>query len=238
MKYILICAAGFAYPISILIDCSIYNLRFLLVAKEGVKYWLSILTVYQYSARFFMLIFIPTTAYITEQFQSYQTTFSILFIAHIGVTILLGISVRFFKLTSIIGLQLIKIISLRSQKNSFQEAFFVPIQLNSPLSFKQENAKKLFISSLASQFMISLSMTLIFVLNFINRDSILFYNSLMQALNMFASILLFLFIDPIVMKSFERKYEGQNNLKILYYSRILAHSLSVLFFTFLYLQFI
>lgn len=233
-KQLLIIAAAIAYPLSIFIDCSIYNLRFLLIGKQGVKYWLSMLTIYQYIARFFMLIFVPTTAYLTESFQSLETTSTVLVTAHFGVIIILTLSIRFFKSTSMLSLFIVQKLSINSSKDNVNEAFLSPINIVDPINFKEKKAINLFVSSLTSQFLVSISMTLIFILNFLHRDSILFYNSLMQALNMCASIILFIYIDPIVMSSFDKEYKGQNNIKIIYYSRILAHSISFLFFSFVY----
>ena len=234
LRIILITAAAISYPLSIFIDVSVYNLRFLLIGKKGVKYWLSQLTVYQYIARFFMLIFIPITAYITESFQSLETTSAILITAHFGVIIILGLSINFFKSTSKLCLFFVQKLNFNKNTNSLSDAFLLPIGLIESFNLLKPDSIKLFLSSLISQFLISISMTVIFILNFIYRDSILFFNSLTQGLNMFASIILFLYIDPKVMQSFDREYGGQNNLKIIYYSRMIAHLISLLFFLVLY----
>ena len=68
-------------------------------------------------------------------------------------------------------------------------------------------------------------MTYIYVVSFYFRDIILTLNSFTQILNMIAISLLLIVIDPRVMSSFDRKGGGEDQIKVIYLSRTLAHIL-------------
>ena len=211
------------YPISMLFDISVYNLKFILKKESNFKYWMSIIQVFQYFARIFMVIFIPAMSYLTEVYKDYNLVFNISISIHFISALLIAFSLILFSKVNQVNLFLVKRINFFTGKQNISEGFKAKgLSNNFPSNIF---ARKLFFTSFISHFFVAISMTYIYVVSFYFRDLILTLNSFTQILNMIAIALLLIVVDPRVMVSFDRKGGGDDEIKVIYISRILAHLL-------------
>ena len=59
MIFLISILAAFSYATSIFVDVSVYHLKYYIQDSKNVRFNLSLINIYQYSARAFVLIFIP-----------------------------------------------------------------------------------------------------------------------------------------------------------------------------------
>jgi len=216
--FILIC-----YPLSMFFDIGVYNLKFILKKESNFRYWMSIIQVFQYFARIFMVIFIPAMSYLTEVYKDSNLIFNISISVHFISALLITFSLILFSKVNQVNLFLVKIINSFTGKENISDGFKAK-----ELSNKFPSnifTRKLFITSFISHFFVAISMTYIYVVSFYFRDLILTLNSFTQILNMIAIAILLIVVDPRVMVSFDKKGGGEVQLKVIYISRVLAHLL-------------
>ena len=75
--------ASLAYAISIFIDLSSYFTKYYIQDKQNIRYLLSLINIYQYSARAFVLIFTPIAAYYTETVKDIDLVWLMILLCHI-----------------------------------------------------------------------------------------------------------------------------------------------------------
>jgi len=230
MELILIVFVLICYPVSMFFDISVYNLKFILRKESNFRYWMSTIQVFQYCARVSMVIFIPAMSYLTETYNDFDLIFNITVIIHFIAAIIILLSLFFFTGVNQINLFIIKIINRFTGNENISDGFELKkISYGLPTKIFK---RKLFITSIISHFFIAISMTYIYVVSFYFRDFILTLNSFTQILNMVAMSLLLIVIDPRVMSSFDRKGGGEDQIKVIYFSRTLSHLLAgIIFFT-------
>ena len=225
-----------AYPFSIFFDTSVYNLKYLLNRHSEVRYWMSTIQVFQYSARIFMVIFIPGISLLTELNSNFNQIYIITILIHIITAVILLLSFFSFKKINKINIFLISIINFFTGKKNVSEGF---IDREGVLSFSLSFLKrKLFFASYISHLLVATSMTYIYIFSFYFNDRILTLNSITQIINMVAISILLVAVDPRIMSSFDKENGGVEEIKVIYASRILAHiSIAIVFyFTGLYLN--
>ena len=81
--------APLMYAVSIYIDVFTYHLKFNLHDNKNFRYLFSLINVFQYSARGFILIFAPIMAYYTESVKDKDLIWLMTLLAHIFVILLL-----------------------------------------------------------------------------------------------------------------------------------------------------
>jgi hypothetical protein len=220
MIYIL---AAFSYAISIFIDISVYHLKYYINDNKNVRYLLSLINIFQYSARAFVLIFIPIMAFITESIKDKNLVWNITFLAHFFVIILL-IPLFFRKFSSYLSIKVIEILNfifgkskkININKSQIQNSFLVEKSL-----FNLENIF-FFIVTFIAGFLFSISITFLYFLSFSFPQKALMLSSFTQIINMFGSLILILFIDPKIMSSIDNE-KGYNEIVLLTISRVSVH---------------
>lgn len=215
--------AAIAYGISIFIDVAVYHLKYHIHDIKNLRYLFSLINIFQYSARAFVLIFVPIMAYYTETVKDPFLVWQITVLAHFFVILLLLflLSKRFSLFFSI---NIIKLLNRFFGKNK-------TIDLNVKYNGNNFNLikSKTFLSKLMfsfnifiSGFMFSVGITFLYYLSFAYPQKALTLVSISQIINMFGSLILILLIDPKIMTSIDHG-EGREEIKILTNSRIFVH---------------
>lgn len=220
MIYIL---AAFSYAISIFIDISVYHLKYYINDNKNVRYLLSLINIFQYSARAFVLMFIPVMAFITESIKDKNLVWNITLLAHFFVIILL-IPLFFRKFSSYLSIKVIEILNfifgkskkININKSQIQNSFLMEKSL-----FNLENTF-FFIITFIAGFLFSISITFLYFLSFSFPQKALMLSSFTQIINMFGSLILILFIDPKIMSSIDEE-KGYNEIELLTISRVSVH---------------
>jgi hypothetical protein len=215
--------AAIAYGFSIFIDVAVYHLKFHVHDIKNLRYLFSLINVFQFSARAFVLIFIPMMAYYTETVKDMDLVWQITLYSHVFVILLLFLllSKNFsykFSIATIILLNRIlgknrKIDLIKNVKNEKLED--AP---KGSLISKMLFSTSIFISG----FFFSVGITFVYYLSFWYPQKSLTLVSYSQIINMVGSLLLILFIDPKIMSSIDIG-EGQKEITILTINRIFVH---------------
>lgn len=215
--------ASIAYAISIFIDVSSYHIKFYVHDNNNVRYLLSLINIFQYTARAFVLVFVPIIAYYTETVKDKQLVWYIILLAHAFVVFLLLplFSSRFASLFSKIVIVILNFCFGRSKEINLK-------QIKAPEKLVKSNKRMFgtylifFTSSYVAGFLFSASITFLYYLSFSYPDKALTLSSYTQIINVFGSLMFVLFIDPKIMSSIDKE-EGYNEIKILTISRVLVH---------------
>jgi hypothetical protein len=215
--------AAISYGFSIFIDVAVYHLKFHVHDIKNLRYLFSLINVFQFSARAFVLIFIPMMAYYTETVKDMDLVWQITLYSHVFVILLLFLllSKNFsykFSIATIILLNRIlgknrKIDLIKNVKNEKLED--AP---KGSLISKMLFSTSIFISG----FFFSVGITFVYYLSFWYPQKSLTLVSYSQIINMVGSLLLILFIDPKIMSSIDIG-EGQKEITILTINRIFVH---------------
>lgn len=220
MIYIL---AAFSYAISIFIDISVYHLKYYINDNKNVRYLLSLINIFQYSARAFVLMFIPVMAFITESIKDKNLVWNITLLAHFFVIILL-IPLFFRKFSSHLSIKVIEILNFifgKSKKININKSQIKNSFLMEKSLFNLENTF-FFIITFIAGFLFSISITFLYFLSFSFPQKALMLSSFTQIINMFGSLILILFIDPKIMSSIDEE-KGYNEIELLTISRVSVH---------------
>ena len=81
--------AAISYAISIFIDVSVYHLKYRIQDNRNIRYLLSLINIFQYSARAFVLLFMPVMAFVTESLKDKLLVWNITFLSHFLVVVFL-----------------------------------------------------------------------------------------------------------------------------------------------------
>lgn len=216
--------ASFAYAISIFIDVFAYHLKFNIHDNKNVRYLFSLINIFQFSARAFVLIFVPIMAYYTETIKDKMMVWEITLLSHIFVIfVLLPLySNRFSYFFSKKIIQVLNIFFGKSKQinylniNDIEKENF-PIETNIKLN------KTLFMTyCYVSGFLFSFSITFLYYLSFSYPQKALTLTSYSQILNMFGVMILVLLIDPKIMSAIDNG-RGHQEIKLITTARILVH---------------
>lgn len=224
--------ASFAYAMSIFIDVFTYHLKFNIHDNKNVRYLFSLINIFQFSARAFVLIFVPIMAYYTETIKNKEIIWEITLLSHVFVVLLLLplYSNKFSYFLSKKIIQILNVIFGKSKQINY-------VRIDDLVSDNNINGGKaglnkyLFFSfTYMSGFLFSFSITFLYYLSFSYPQKALTLTSYSQILNMFGVLLLVLLIDPKIMSAID-KGEGHHEIKLLTTSRIFVHlSLILLLF--------
>lgn len=233
IKEYLIYLAPLMYAISIYVDIVTYHLKFNLHDGKNYRYLFSLINVFQYTARGFVLIFVPIMAYYTENLKDKDLIWMATLLSHILVVLLLlplfNRNHSLFLSKFIIG-NLNKILG----KSEYKKSFFVQINpthnAKEPIRIKSDIA--FFAISYIAFTIFSFSMTFLYYIVFYFPSNVLMLSSYSQILNTFGAISILLFIDPRFMAAIDNS-KGLKQLNILTTSRIVAHCTLILVLIFL-----
>jgi hypothetical protein len=216
--------ASISYAISIFIDVFSYHLKVNLHDNKNVRYLLSMINIFQYSARAFVLIYVPFMAYYTETIRDKDIVWQITLLSHIFVIILLIplFSGIFSKVLSIKIFNILNIFFGKSIKTEFNRPFEDKNHSTATNDISiLEKFKFIFLTYIAG-FLFSFSITFLYYLSFSYSQKALTLSSYSQILNMVGSLILVLLIDPKFMILVD-KGRGFTEVKLLTMSRILVH---------------
>jgi hypothetical protein len=216
--------ASIAYAISIFIDIFAYHLKFNIHDNKNVRYLFSLINIFQFSARAFVLIFVPIMAYYTETVKDRIVVWEITILAHIFVVLVL-LPLYSNKFSYFFSKKIIEILNIVFGNS--KQINYVKIDEIELDDFDSDINKKFskfffFVYSFSSGFLFSISITFLYFLSFYYPQKALTLTSYSQILNMVGVLLLVLLIDPKIMSSID-KGRGHQEIKLLTTSRILVH---------------
>jgi hypothetical protein len=220
--------AAISYGFSIFIDVAVYHLKFHVHDVKNLRYLFSLINVFQFSARAFVLIFIPIMAYYTESVKDIDLVWYITLYSHIFVILLLIplLNKKFSHKFSVFSILILHKILGKNKKITLSK-----IQNNPKLENQKQDSflkRLIFTGSIfISGFFFSVGITFIYYLSFWYPEKSLTLVSYSQIINMVGSLLLILFIDPKIMSSIDNG-GGQKEIVILTTNRIFVHITLVL----------
>ena len=220
--------AAIAYAFSIFIDVSVYHFKYYIQDNKNTRHLLSLINIFQYCSRGFILIFAPIMAFVTESVKDKNEVWLITIVAHFLVILFL-LPLYSYRFTSSFSIVVIEILNRFFGKSK-------PVQLEKIRKHSREinlfsKNWVLFASNYIAGFLFSISITFLYYVSFSFPQKALILSSMTQLINMFGSIILILFIDPRIMGAIDDG-AGYKEIKILTTSRILVHITLVLILIF------
>lgn len=221
--------AAIAYAFSIFIDVSVYHFKYYIQDNKNTRHLLSLINIFQYCSRGFILIFAPIMAFVTESVKDKEEVWFITILAHFLVILFL-LPLYSYRFTSSFSIVVIEILNRFFGKSK-------PVQLEKIRKHSGEvnlfsKNWVLFASNYIAGFLFSISITFLYYVSFSFPQKALILSSMTQLINMFGSIILILFIDPRIMGAIDDG-AGYKEIKILTTSRILVHITLVLILIFI-----
>ena len=221
--------AAIAYAFSIFIDVSVYHFKYYIQDNKNTRHLLSLINIFQYCSRGFILIFAPIMAFVTESVKDKNEVWLITIVAHFLVILFL-LPLYSYRFTSSFSILVIEVLNRFFGKSK-------PVQLEKIRKHSREVTLfsknwVLFASNYIAGFLFSISITFLYYVSFSFPQKALILSSMTQLINMFGSIILILFIDPRIMGAIDDG-AGYKEIKILTTSRILVHITLVLILIFI-----
>lgn len=221
--------AAIAYAFSIFIDVSVYHFKYYIQDNKNTRHLLSLINIFQYCSRGFILIFAPIMAFVTESVKDKNEVWLITIVAHFLVILFL-LPLYSYRFTSSFSIVVIEVLNRFFGKSK-------PVQLEKIRKHSREvnlfsKNWVLFASNYIAGFLFSISITFLYYVSFSFPQKALILSSMTQLINMFGSIILILFIDPRIMGAIDDG-AGYKEIKILTTSRILVHITLVLILIFI-----
>ncbi|UFH46662.1 DUF2837 family protein [Flavobacterium galactosidilyticum] len=221
--------AAIAYAFSIFIDVSVYHFKYYIQDNKNTRHLLSLINIFQYCSRGFILIFAPIMAFVTESVKDKEEVWFITILAHFLVILFL-LPLYSYRFTSSFSIVVIEVLNRFFGKSK-------PVQLEKIRKHSREvnlfsKNWVLFASNYIAGFLFSISITFLYYVSFSFPQKALILSSMTQLINMFGSIILILFIDPRIMGAIDDG-AGYKEIKILTTSRILVHITLVLILIFI-----
>jgi hypothetical protein len=217
--------AAIAYAFSIFIDVAVYHFKYYIQDDKNIRHLFSMINIFQYSARFFILIFSPIMSYLTESVKDKDEVWIVTLFAHSFVVLFL-LFLYSHRFSSFFSKKVIHILNLIFGKSKPIELIYIAKQKKSPNVFFLSDFY-LFFTSYIAGFLFSFSVTFLYFISFSYPQKALMLSSVTQIINMFGSMLLILFIDPRIMGAIDEG-RGHREIMILTTSRILVHITLVL----------
>ena len=214
--------AAIAYALSIFIDVSVYHFKYYIQDRKNLRHLLSLINIFQYTARGFILIFMPIMAYVTESIKDKNEVWFLTILAHFFVVLFLLplYSHRFISFFSVKVIKILNLIFGKSKAISLEQIGKQSRNVENENSFSD---KAILLSTCyVAGFLFSFSITFLYYISFSYPQKALMLSSMTQIINMFGSLLLILFIDPKIMGLIDDG-GGYKEVRIITTSRILVH---------------
>lgn len=216
--------ASLAYAISIFIDVFTYHIKLNIHDKNNLRYLFSLINIFQYFARAFVLVFVPIMAYYTETVKDKHVVWEITLLSHFFVIIFLLplYSEKFSRALSKKIIIIFNNVFGKSINMNFDDG--AKMEINSIIVDENLKIDKLIILGLTyvSGFMFSFSITFLYYLSFSYPQRALTLTSISQILNMVGVLLLVLLIDPRIMSRIDEG-KGHQEIILLTTSRVFVH---------------
>ena len=216
--------ASISYAMSIFIDLFTYHLKCNIHDSANLRYLFSLINIFQFSARGFVLVFIPIMAYYTETIKNINIIWSTTLYAHVFVVLVLLplFSKRFSVFLSHKIIFILNYFLGKSKEINFAKSKNTTIEVVTTKSKTRLSGFYFFIVAYLAGLFFSFSITFLYYLSFFYPQKALTLTSYSQILNMVGVLLLLLLIDPKLMTAID-KGKGHDELKQLTISRILVH---------------
>lgn len=217
--------AAIAYAFSIFIDVSVYHFKYYIQDNKNIRHLFSMINIFQYSARLFVLIFIPIMAYLTESIKDKNEVWITTLLAH-SLVVLFLLPLYSYRFSSFFSRKVINILNLIFGRSKPMQLVDISKQKQ---SLKEHSLSDFYLFSMSyiAGFLFSVSITFLYFISFSYPQKALMLSSMTQIINMFGSMLLILFIDPRIMGAIDEG-NGHREIIILSTSRILVHITLVL----------
>ncbi len=215
--------AAVSYAVSIFIDVSVYHLKYRIQDNKNIRYLLSLINIFQYSARAFVLLFMPVMAFVTESLKDRALVWNITLLAHFLVVLFL-IPLLFNKFSTNFSIKVVRVLNYifgKSKDINLIQFGQKKSLINEVYGFNLKNISFFTITFIAG-FLFSISITFLYYLSFSFPQKALMLSSFTQIINMFGSLILVLFIDPKIMSNIDQE-EGYCEIILLTISRVLVH---------------
>lgn len=223
----MVIAAAISYAISIFIDVFAYHLKYNIHDNKNLRYIFSLINIFQFSARAFVLIYVPIMAYFTETLKDKSIVWQTTLYSHFFVIIFL-LPLFFPIFSKVFSIKLINSLNVvfgKSRKLNFE--INSEIITSEKFSFFKKDNVLFFILTFLSGFVFSISITFLYYLTFYYPTKALTLTSYSQIINMFGVLILILLVDPKIMSSID-KGKGNTEIKLLTLSRVLVHIILVI----------
>ena len=156
--------ASIAYAFSIFIDVSVYHFKYYIQDDKNTRHLLSLINIFQYCSRGFILIFIPIMAYTTESIKDKNEVWIITLLAHILVIFFL-IPLYFSRFTSGFSIRIIILLN-RFFGNSKPISLEAISQRTKGKIQGFSNNWILFVTNYTAGFLFSISITFLYYVSF------------------------------------------------------------------------
>lgn len=219
--------AAIAYAISIFIDVFVYHLKYQIDVSNDFRYNFSLINIFQYSARLFILIFSPILAYYAEKINDKNLVINTIILSHFFTMIVLFLLIdsRFsLKMASII----LKLLSRLVNKKKIVNLNLVISNIKTDYFFKNKKHIIFVILVFISGFCFSFSVTFTYLFYFYYKNYILLIFSFSQIINMVGSLINILIVDPRLMMKIDNN-NGDYYIKLLTKTRFFVHFIIFLF---------
>ena len=214
--------AAVAYALSIFIDVSVYHFKYYIQDSKNIRHLLSLINIFQYIARGFVLVFMPIMAYVTESIKDKDEVWFLTILAHFFLFLFL-LPLYSHRFTSFFSVKVINILNMifgKSKAISLEQIGKHSRNGGKENSFSDKII--LLITCYIAGFLFSFSITFLYYISFSYPQKALMLSSMTQIINMFGSLLLILFIDPKIMGLIDDG-GGYKEVRIITTSRILVH---------------
>lgn len=212
--------AAVAYALSIFIDVAVYHFKYYIQDNKNIRHLFSMINIFQYSARFFILIFSPIMSYLVDSVKDKDEVWFVTILAHFFVVLFL-LLLYSNEFSSYFSTKVINVLNIFFGKSK-------PLELEC-VGKKKKSHKRfilsysyLFLTSYIAGFLFSVSITFLYFISFSYPQKALMLSSGTQIINMFGSMLLILFVDPRIMGAIDEG-RGHQEIMILTTSRVLVH---------------
>jgi hypothetical protein len=214
--------ASISYAISIFIDVFSYHIKYNIHDLKNIRYLFSLINIFQFSARAFVLIFVPIMAYYTETLRNMNMVWEITFLSHLLVVLIL-LPLFSKKISYNCSRYIIEILNLLFGKSKNISFNYVK-ESNPNIGTVKHSYQKtyFFLLTFISGFLFSISITFLYYLSFFYPTKALTITSYSQILNMFGVLILVLLVDPKIMSSIDNGM-GHEEIKLLTFSRVIVH---------------
>ena len=224
---ILFIIAPLMYALSIFVDVFTYHLKYNLHDGKNYRYLFSLINVFQYSARGFILVFVPIMAYYTESVKDETLIWLMILLAHLLV-ILLIFPLYHRKYSLFLSRFIITHLNRLLGKKEYKKDFVVNLNPITTIEKQWHKADVLFFMFSLGAFLIyGFSMTFLYYIAYYYPQRALTLSSYSQILNMFGAMCILLFLDRRMMVSIDNG-KGLKELNILTTSRIVAHFILII----------
>ena len=219
--------AAIAYAISIFIDVFVYHLKYRIDVSNDFRYNFSLINIFQYSARLFILIFSPILAFYAEKINDKNLVINTIILSHFCTMVILFLLLDNRISSKVAGI-ILKLLSRLVNKNKIINLNLINNNNKTDYFFKNKKSTIFVLLVFISGFCFSLSVTFTYLFYFYYKNYILLIFSFSQIINMVGSLINILIVDPRLIMKIDNN-NGDYYIKLLTKTRFFVHFIIFLF---------